>query len=56
MRGTNMMQMLWAVFLVSLIVWIAGLAAGWGGWVWVFFVIALATLGANVLAITGRRR
>jgi len=55
MRSTNIMQMLWAVFLVSLIVWIAGLAAGWGGWVWVFFVIAFTTLGANVLAITGRR-
>ena len=55
MRGTNIMQMLWAVFLVSLIVWIAGLAAGWGGWVWVFFVIALATLSINILALRGRR-
>jgi len=56
MRGANIMQLLWLVFSVALIVWIVGLAVGWGGWVWVFFVIALATLGANVLALTGRRR
>ena len=50
------MQILWIVVVISLIIWVAGLAAGWGGWVWVFFAIGLVLGDANILALRGTRR
>ena len=46
----------WVVFLVTLVLWILGLALGWGGWVWAFFGIGLAALVANLAALVGARR
>ena len=55
-RGGLVTLILWIVLLASLLIWILGLALGWGGWVWIFFAIGLAGLVTNILALTGRRR
>ena len=55
-RGGGITLLLWIMTCVLLILWILGLVLGWGGWVWIFFVIGLAGLVTNILALTGRRR
>jgi hypothetical protein len=55
MRGTGGMQVLWGVALLFFILWIIGLAVGWGGWLWIFFVIWVAAAVLNVLALWGKK-
>ena len=55
-RGGGILLILWVAVFVLLLLWIIGLALGWGGWIWVLFVIGLGALVANFLALTGRRR
>lgn len=55
-RGGGILLTLWVVIFVTILLWIIGLASGWGGWIWVLFAIGLAALAVNVLAVTGRRR
>ena len=55
MRHTPVMLAIWAMVALFALLWIIGLAVSWGGWVWVFFVIALAGLAVNYLAISARR-
>jgi len=55
-RGGGILLILWVAVFVLLLLWIIGLALGWGGWIWVLFAIGLVALVANFLALTGRRR
>ncbi len=55
MRGTGGMQVLWLVALVFFILWIIGLSVGWGGWLWVFFVIWAGAAVINILALSGKK-
>ena len=56
MRGSVMALSLWVLFFIALLIWILGLALSWGGWIWIFFVLGLAAVVINVLALTGRGR
>jgi hypothetical protein len=55
-RGGGILLTVWELFFVPILLWILGLALGWGGWIWFLFAIGLVALVANVLAVTGRRR
>ena len=48
-----MASLLWALFVILLILWLVGFAVNWGAFVWLLLVIALAVLLYNLL--TGRR-
>jgi len=39
------MPAIWVIILSSFLLWILGLALGWGGWTWVFLVIAIGGVG-----------
>ena len=55
MFRTPTIQVIWIVSILLLLLWIIGLAAGWGGWLWIFFVIGLAGIVTNVAAIQGKK-
>jgi hypothetical protein len=46
----------WIAFGIAALLWILGLALGWGGWIWIFFVIALAAAGINYLTLASKKR
>ena len=49
------MGILWLLLAISLLIWILGLALSWGGWIWIFFVVALIAGGVNIIGLTGKR-
>jgi hypothetical protein len=51
-----MVSLLWAVFLVLLVLWLVGFAVNWGAFIWVLLIAALVTLIVNLLSVrrTGR--
>lgn len=45
--------LLWIIVVALLVFWIIGLAANWGNWLWILFVLAVVVLLINLF--TGRR-
>ena len=48
-----MAGLLWAVFLILLVLWLVGFAVNWGAFIWVLLIAALVILVFNVF--TGTR-
>ena len=56
MTASGRARTVWATFIISFVLWLLGLTLGWGGWIWVLFVIWLAAALVNLMAIVGARR
>ncbi|UCG83057.1 MAG: hypothetical protein JSW38_12955 [Dehalococcoidia bacterium] len=56
MKRYDWNYMVWIVLGVAALLWILGLALGWGGWHWIFFVIALAAATVTFFTLASRRR
>lgn len=50
-----MAGLLWAVFLVLLVLWLIGFAVNWGAFIWLLLVAAVVVLLVNLLAHPGSR-
>jgi hypothetical protein len=48
-----MLSLLWAVFVILLVLWLIGFAVNWGSLIWLFLVLALIVLVFNL--VTGSR-
>ncbi len=50
-----MAGILWAVFLVLLVLWLIGFAVNWGAFIWLLLVAAVVVLLFNLFAHPGSR-
>lgn len=50
-----MAGLLWAVFLVLLVLWLIGFAVNWGAFIWLLLVAAVVVLLVNLFAHPGSR-
>ena len=48
-----MLSLLWALFVILLVLWVLGFAVNWGSFLWLFLVAAVIVLIFNVF--TGTR-
>jgi hypothetical protein len=48
-----MYTLLWIVIVALFVLWLVGLGASWGNWLWILFVVAVVLLLFNLF--TGRR-
>ena len=56
MKFSNRIRVISMAFVLFFVLWLIGLTLGWGGWVWIFFIIWLPALVAGMLAFWGTRR
>ncbi|MCJ7521831.1 MAG: hypothetical protein MUP21_06415 [Dehalococcoidia bacterium] len=56
MKRYDWTYIVWIVLGVAALLWILGLALGWGGWLWIFFVIGLAAAVVTFFPLISRKR
>jgi len=51
-----MLSLLWAVFLILVVLWVVGFAVNWGSFMWLLLVAAVIVLASNLMIGSRRGR